>query len=83
MLVSITPPYRRPSYEVARHGHRSERVEPDRDKPVAPEIRRSALWVRLVVASLAVVAIAVTAALGGFEQVASEEPDALPVVAVD
>ena len=81
--MSITPPYRRPSYEVARHGPRSERVEPDRDPPVAPEIHRSALWVRLIVAALAVVAIAVTAALGGFEQVPSDEPDALPVVAVD
>jgi hypothetical protein len=75
--------YRRPSYEVARHGARSEPVEFDHDPPVAPEIRRSALWVRLVVAGLALVAIAVTAVLGGFDQVASDEPDTLPVVAVD
>ena len=81
--MSTQSPYQRPSYEVARHGARSGHVEYDQDPPVPPEIRRSALWVRLVVGGLAFVAIVATALLGGFDQVASVEPETLPVVAAD
>lgn len=81
--MSITPPHRRPSYEVARHGPRSERIDADRDQPVPAEIRRGAIWVRVGAAALAAVAITVTAVLGGFDQVAAAESEELPVVAVD
>jgi hypothetical protein len=83
-IVSSPSPYRRPSYEVARHGARSAQVEYDEEPPVAPEIRRTALWVRLVVGGLALIAVVATAVLGGFDQVAAnDDPSKLPVVAVD
>jgi hypothetical protein len=55
----------------------------DHDEPVAPEIRRGALVVRVVVALIALVAIAVTALLGGFDQVASAQPTTVPAARVD
>ena len=81
--MSTQSPYQRPSYEVARHGARSGHGEYDQDPPVAPEIRRGALWVRIIVGGIALVAIVATALLGGFDQVASVEPQTLPAVAVD
>jgi hypothetical protein len=81
--VSLTPPYRRPTYEVARHGARADRTDAARDQPVPADLRRSANWVRAVAAAVAVVALTVTALLGGFDQVGRAETSDLPVIAVD
>ena len=87
--MSTPPPYQRPTYEVARHSARAEAtrrsdgdVGRDDQDFIAPEIRRSAWVVRAVVALIAVVALAVTAFLGGFDQVVSTPSTTVPAVAV-
>ena len=55
----------------------------DDEAPVAPEIRRTALLVRVVVGLAGVLAIVIAALLGGFDQVAGATPDTVRAAGVD
>ncbi len=55
----------------------------DEDEPIAPEIRRGALIVRVEAALLVLVAIVAAALLGGFDQVGNASSTPVLVAAVD